>query len=47
MATLKIEPAQDGKVWVALTHFGETELAALKKFSGARGNADFSTQHYA
>ncbi|MBI4672676.1 MAG: hypothetical protein HY741_13540 [Chloroflexi bacterium] len=47
MATLNIESGSDGKVWVALTYFGETELAALKKIPGARWNADFSTQHYA
>ncbi|MBI4672193.1 MAG: hypothetical protein HY741_11065 [Chloroflexi bacterium] len=45
MATLKIEPAPDGKVWVTLAHFGEPELTRLKKIPGARGNADFSTQN--
>lgn len=29
MATLKIESAGDGKVWVTLTHFGDAEVAAL------------------
>jgi len=40
MATLKIESANDGKVWVALTRFGEAELAALKKIPGARWNPE-------
>ena len=40
MATLKIEPAGDGKLWVALTRFGDAELACLKKIAGARWNPE-------
>ena len=40
MATLNIESANDGKIWVTLTRFGDAELAALKKISGARWNPE-------
>jgi integrase/recombinase XerD len=40
VATLKIESSNDGKVWVSLTRFGEQELVALKKISGARWNPE-------
>jgi Phage integrase, N-terminal SAM-like domain len=40
MATLKIEPGADGKLWVSLTRFGEAELAHLKKIAGARWNPE-------
>ncbi len=36
MATLTIEPGQDAKLWVALTRFGEAELARIKRIPGAR-----------
>ena len=40
MATLKIEPASEGKLWVALTHFGDEELVRLKRIPGHRWNAE-------
>lgn len=40
MATLKIEPAGDGKLNVALTRFSDAELARLKKIAGARWNPE-------
>jgi hypothetical protein len=42
MATLKIEPGTDGThcVWVTLTHFGERDLAQIKKIAGARWNPE-------
>ncbi len=40
MATLRIEPAGEGKLYVALTRFGDAELARLKKIVGARWNPD-------
>jgi hypothetical protein len=40
MATLKIEPASDGKVWVALTRFCEEDLARLKKIPGHTWNPE-------
>lgn len=40
MATLKIDPAGEGKLHVALTRFGDAELAQLKKIVGARWNPD-------
>ncbi len=36
MATLKIEPANDGKLWVSLTRFGDAELTRLKAIRGHR-----------
>ncbi len=33
---LTIEPTPDGHLWVALTRFGEAELAWIKKIAGAR-----------
>ncbi len=40
MASLTIEPTPDGHLWVALTRFGEAELARIKKIVGARWNPD-------
>ncbi|MBI4787484.1 MAG: tyrosine-type recombinase/integrase [Chloroflexi bacterium] len=40
MATLKIEPASDGKLWVTLTHFGDEELRRIKHIPGARWNPE-------
>jgi hypothetical protein len=39
MATLKIEPSGDGKLWVAFTRFNDAELARLKQIPGARWHA--------
>jgi Phage integrase, N-terminal SAM-like domain len=40
MATLKIEPASDGKLWVSLTRFGDAKLAHMRKIPGARWNSE-------
>ena len=40
MATIKIEPAGEGKLWVTLTHFGDADLARLKRVSGYRWNPE-------
>lgn len=40
MATLKIEPGLNGRLWVSLTRFGEAELARLKQISGACWNPE-------
>ena len=40
MATIKIEVGGDGKLWVTLTHFGDEELARLKRISGHRWNPE-------
>lgn len=40
MATLKIEPGTEGKLWVALTHFGDAELARLRRIPGHQWNPE-------
>ena len=40
MATIKIEPAGEGKVWVSLTRFCEQDLARLKRIPGRRWNPE-------
>ena len=40
MATLKIEPGTDNKLWVSLTRFSDAELGSLKKIAGARWNPE-------
>ena len=40
MATLKIKPGLDGKVWVSLTRFSAEDLARLKKIPGHRWNPE-------
>lgn len=40
MATLKIEPCQNGRLWVSLTRFGDAELARLKQIPGAGWNPE-------
>lgn len=40
MATLRIEPANNGKLWVSLTRFGDGELARIKKIACARWNPE-------
>jgi integrase/recombinase XerD len=40
MATLKIEPSSDGKLWVSLTRFGDAELARVKKIPRACWNPE-------
>lgn len=40
MATLKIEPGTEGKLWVSLTRFGDAELARLKRIPGHRWNPE-------
>lgn len=40
MATLKIEPGKAGTLWVALTRFGDVELARMRQIPGARWNPE-------
>lgn len=40
MATLKIEPSTDNKLWISLTHFGDAELKRIKQIPGARWNPE-------
>ena len=40
MATLKIEPASDGKLRVSLTRFSDAELARMRQIPGARWNSE-------
>jgi hypothetical protein len=40
MATLKIEPTSEGKLWVSLTRFGAEDIARLKKIPGRRWNPE-------
>jgi len=40
MATLKIEPGSDGRVWVSLTRFSSEDLARLKAIPGHRWNPE-------
>ncbi|MCL4393218.1 MAG: hypothetical protein M1482_00070 [Chloroflexi bacterium] len=40
MATLKIESAAEGNLWVALTRFGNAGLAQMKQIPGHRWNPE-------
>ncbi len=40
MAVIQIEPAGDGKLWVALTKFAREDLARLKAIPGRRWNPE-------
>jgi hypothetical protein len=40
MATLKIEPGSDGRLWVILTHFCDEDIARLKRIPGHRWNPE-------
>jgi hypothetical protein len=40
MATLKIEPGSDGRLWVTLTRFCNQDIARLKRIPGHRWNPE-------
>ena len=40
MATLKIEPGTDGRVWVSLTYYSVEDLARMKQIPGRQWNPE-------